>query len=98
MANDSKHAADYNLAQLELNLQASEAIRQSVKTIAATRNQYVRFTKAGHDYSKPVPTSSLRLALDPDGTLEAPSGQTLVCRGTAWIEDVETKVAVFRAS
>lgn len=98
MSNDSKHAADCTLDQLQLNLQGSEAIRQSVNAISATRNQYVRFTKAEHDYAKPVPTSSLRLALDPAGTLAAPSGQKLVCRGTAWIADVETNVAVFRVT
>ncbi|HYD23275.1 MAG TPA: hypothetical protein VEB68_00645 [Croceibacterium sp.] len=98
MANESKHAADYSIGQLELNLQGSESIRQAVTSISATKNQYARFTKAAHDYSKPVPKQSLRLALDPNGNAGAPSGQTLVCRGTAWIDDVEQKVAVFRTN
>ena len=98
MANESKHSADYTLDQLQLNLQKSEAIRQSLKTLTATRNTFARFTKAEHDFSQPVATGSLRLALDPDENLEPPEGQTLVCRGTAWIEDEEKKVAAFRTA
>ena len=98
MSNESKHSADYTLDQLQLNLQSSETIRQSVKSIEAKKNQFSRFTGAVHDYTKPVPTASLRLALDPNGSLAPPAGQTLVCRGTAWIENDEKKVAVFRSS
>jgi len=98
MANESKHPSDYSKGQLQLNLQKSETIRQSVSAIVATKNQYARFTKATHDFSKPAATGSLRLELDPDGKLAPPDGQTLVCRGSAWIEDVETKVALFRVT
>jgi hypothetical protein len=98
MANESKHASDYTLAQLQLNVQKSETIRQSATSIAATKNQYARFTKVEHDFSKPAKTGSLRISLDPDGTAAPPAGQTLVCRGTAWVQEEEKKVALFRTA
>ena len=97
MANESKHAAEYTIAKLQVNLQASEGIRGSVKSIATSRNQFVSFTKAEHDFKKRVSSASLRLVLDDSGATAPSAGQTLVCRGTGWIEGGERKVAVFRA-
>lgn len=97
MANESWQAADYPREQLEVNLQASEAGRGAVTSIKASRKEGVPATNAQHDYDVTVPDASLRVALDPTGEATLPDG-TEVCRGTAWIEDVQTKVALFRTA
>lgn len=97
MANESKSSADYNLEALQTNVQASEGMSGSAKSISATRNQFALFTKVEHDLLKRVASGSLRILLDESGNTPTPPGMTLVCRGTAWIEMVEKKVALFRA-
>ena len=98
MSNDSRQSADYTREALEVNLQAAEGVSGAVKTISATKNQFAPFTKAEHDFLKRVAAGSLRVVIDESGTTPVPAGLTLVCRGTAWIELEQKKVALFRAA
>lgn len=96
MPNDSRHAAEYLRETLEVNLQGAEGVSGAVKSISATKNQFTPFTKAEHDFLKRVAAGSLRVVIDESGATPVPSGMTLVCRGTAWIELEQKKVALFR--
>lgn len=95
MAKPSRTASDIDLPQLLINLQRHESLRGGLTAISAESDDG-RYTKGVHQFTPRVPKRSLRIVEDPNGDAAPPSGQTLVCRGTAWISDTEKKVALFR--
>jgi hypothetical protein len=97
MAKPSETASDIDLPQLQINLQRHESLRGGLTAISAERDDG-RYTKGIHQFTPRVPKRSLRVVEDPDGDATPPSGQALVCRGTAWISDDDKKVALFRVT
>ena len=97
MAKPSRTASDIDLPQLQTDLQGHESLRGGLTAISAESDDG-RYTKGVHKFTPRVPKRSLRVVEDLDGKTAPPAGQTLVCRGTAWIKDKETKVALFRVT
>lgn len=97
MAKPSKTASDIDLPQLLIDLQRHESLRGGLTEISAESDDG-RYTKGIHQFTPRVAKRSLRIVEDLNGNAAPPSGQTLVCRGTAWINDTEKKVALFRVS
>lgn len=95
------HKADFDRTTLELSLELAESAFGALKEIKVEKitllgeQQEQQVTLSLHDWT-PVPVMSLKLLLDQNHDLPAPEGMTLVTRGTALVEKIEKKIAVFR--
>jgi len=85
-----------SLAQLQADIGYQEAIYCALTALSVVDG----VTQGEHDDTNVVPTHSLELVLDPDGTATGSAGSALICRGSAIIAEgganAEKKVAAFR--
>jgi hypothetical protein len=87
------YAGSSTREQLEADINFQEQPLKKVTKIEVDGT----FTVCTHDRKPPPPTAnSLKVLLDPNGNVTGPAGSTLICRGDALIQNVKTKVALFR--